>query len=107
MCATMKYVSEAAMSIGTEPRKMPERPPITNIDTKPSAHSMGVVSRIFPSHSVASHEKTLIPVGTAISSVEIIIGTRSQSAMPATNMWCAQTEKPSTRMPISESAISR
>ena len=37
-----------------------------------------------------------MPVGTAISSVVIIIGTRSHDAMPLTNMWCAQTEKPST-----------
>ena len=48
-----------------------------------------------------------MPVGMAIRSVVIIIGTRSQSAMPATNMWCAQTEKPRTRIPISDNAISR
>ena len=60
-----------------------------------------------PPQSVASHENTLMPVGIAMSSVVIIIGTRSQSAMPATNMWCAQTEKPSTRIPRSDSAISR
>ena len=46
-------------------------------------------------------------LGTAISIVEIIIGTRSQPAIPATNMWCAHTEKPSTRMPISDIAIRR
>ena len=56
---------------------------------------------------VASQEKTLIPVGTAISSVVIIIGTRSQVAMPETNMWWAQTEKPRIRIATSESAISR
>ncbi len=60
-----------------------------------------------PRQSVAIHEKILMPVGIAMRSVVIIIGTRSQSAMPATNMWCAHTEKPSTRIPISESAISR
>ena len=86
---------------------MPESPPITNIEMKPSANSIGVVKRSRPSHIVASQEKTLIPVGTAISSVVTIIGTRSHGAMPATNMWCAQTEKPSTRIAISESAISR
>ena len=31
----------------------------------------------------------------------------SHGAIPATNMWCAHTEKPSTRIAISESAISR
>src|SRR5262249_57756923 len=86
---------------------MPERPPITNIETKPTAHSMGVLKWIFPSHIVASQEKTLIPVGTAISKVVIIIGTRSHGAMPDTNMWCAQTEKPSTRIAISDNAIRR
>src|SRR3954451_41918 len=86
---------------------MPERPPITNIETKPAAHNIGVEKLIFPSHIVASHEKTLIPVGIAISSVVIIIGTRNHGAMPETNMWCAQTEKPSTRIAISDSAIRR
>ena len=60
-----------------------------------------------PRQSVAIHENTLIPVGIAMSSVVIIIGTRSQSAMPATNMWCAQTENPSTRIPSRESAMRR
>ena len=49
----------------------------------------------------------MIPVGTAIRRVVIIIGIRSQSAMPATNMWCAHTENASTRIPISDTAISR
>ena len=49
----------------------------------------------------------MIPVGTAITIEVTIIGTRSHGAIPATNMWCAQTEKPSTRIAISESAISR
>ena len=62
---------------------------------------------ILPSHSVATHEKILIPVGTAIRSVVTIIGTRSHGAMPATNMWCAQTEKPSTRIASRLSAIRR
>jgi hypothetical protein len=42
-------------------------------------------------NSVASQEKILIPVGTAIKSVVIIIGTRNQLNIPLTNMWCAQT----------------
>ena len=59
---------------------------------KPSANSIAVDFRCsFESNSVASQEKILIPVGTAISSVVIIIGTRSQLNMPETNMWCAQT----------------
>ena len=49
----------------------------------------------------------MIPVGTAMIIDVTIIGTRSHGAIPATNMWCAQTEKPSTRMAISDSAIRR
>ena len=78
-----------------------------NIVTNPRAKSIGVVRWMRPRQSVAIQEKTLIPVGMAMSSVVIIIGTRSQSAMPATNMWCAHTEKPRTRIPTKESAISR
>ena len=77
---------------------MPESPPIRNIAMKPITQSIGVVKWILPSHSVATHEKILMPVGTASRSVVTIIGTRSQGAIPATNMWCAQTEKPSTRI---------
>ena len=56
------------------------------MDTNPSAHSIGAEKLIFPSHNVASQENTLIPVGTAMSSVVIIIGTRSHGAIPDTNM---------------------
>jgi hypothetical protein len=52
----------------------------------PSAKSIGVDSSSTPRHSVASQEKILIPVGTAISMVVIIIGTRSQFHIPETNM---------------------
>ena len=68
---------------------------------------MGVVKWMRPSHIVANHENTLIPVGTAMSSVVTIIGMRSHGAIPATNMWCAHTEKPRKRMATSDNAISR
>jgi hypothetical protein len=42
-----------------------------------------------------------------MTSVVSIMGMRSQEAIPETNMWCAQTEKPRMRMAISERAISR
>ena len=48
-----------------------------------------------------------MPVGTAITIEVTIIGTRNHPAMPATNMWCAQTEKPSTRIAIKLNAIRR
>ena len=59
---------------------------------------------IFPSGMTT---KAIFPVGTAIKSVVTMIGTRSQPAIPATNMWCAQTEKPSTRIARSDRAINR
>ena len=86
---------------------MPERPPITNIDDEAEREQHRRREVDAPSHIVANQEKTLIPVGTAITIDVTIIGTRSQPAMPATNMWCAQTEKPSTRIASSDSAISR
>ncbi len=77
------------------------------MDTKPEAKSIGVLKCSRPSQSVASQLKTLIPVGTAITSVVTIIGMRTQVAIPDTNMWCAHTEKPRMRMAMSERAISR
>src|SRR6266536_3394672 len=106
MWATTKYVSDVAMSTGITARKMPERPPITNVARKPQANSMGVVRWITPRHIVASHENILIPVGTAIAMVVNIIGMRSHGAMPETNMWCAHTVKPSTPIATVEIAIS-
>ena len=48
-----------------------------------------------------------MPVGTAMIAVVTIIGIRIQSCMPETNMWCAQTVKPSSTMASSEKAIIR
>ena len=94
------------MSTGMTARKIPDRPPITNVNRKPQANSIGVVRWITPRHSVATHEKILIPVGTAIAMVVNIIGTRSHDAMPDVNMWCAHTVKPSTPIATVEIAIS-
>ena len=108
MWATTKYVSETWMSSGIMPSITPEMPPITNVTMNPSANSIDVFSRwSFESNNVPSQEKILIPVGTAISSVVIIIGTRSHANIPETNMWCAQTANASTTMPSSASAINR
>ena len=62
---------------------------------------------ITPRQSVASQLKILMPVGTAISIVVIIIGTRIQLCMPETNMWWAQTVKPRITIATSEKAIIR
>ena len=67
------------MSTGIAASMMPLIPPSVNIVMKPSANSIGVDSSSTPRHSVASQLKILMPVGTAISIVVIIIGTRSQA----------------------------
>ena len=46
-------------------------------------------------------------IATALNFLVTIIGTRSQSAIPLTNMWCAQTENPRMRMAMSDRAIRR
>ena len=48
-----------------------------------------------------------MPVGTAMIAVVTIIGMRIHDCMPETNMWCAQTVKPSTTIASSEKAIIR
>ena len=74
------------------PSITPEIPPITKVTMNPSAKSIEVDFRCRTEpNKVPSQEKILIPVGTAISSVVIIIGTRNQLNMPLTNMWCAHT----------------
>src|SRR3954462_2741881 len=107
MWATTKYVSDTWMSNGMTASMMPLIPPSVNIVMKPSAKSMGVLRWMTPLHSVASQEKILMPVGTAISIVVIIIGIRSHENMPDTNMWWAQTVKPRITIATSEKAIIR
>ena len=85
----------------------PDSPPMTNVQMKPIANSMGVFRWILPPQMVPSHENTLTPVGTAMMTVVIIIGTRSQGAMPETNMWWAQTPNPRTAMATVEKAMAR
>ena len=65
---------------------MPESPPMTNIDTKASAFSIGTVNWIRPPHSVPSQLNVLMAEGTAM----IIVVTMKPSRagfMPLTNMW--------------------
>ena len=68
---------------------------------------MGAFIWIFPRQRVATHENIFTPVGTAMMMVVIIIGTRSQAAMPDTNMWWAHTPNPSTAMATIENAMAR
>src|SRR5450756_445975 len=93
------------MSIGIEARKIPLMPPMTNIEMNPSVNSIDVVKRRCPPQRVASHEKILTPVGTAMIMDVIINGMRSSGFMPLENMWCAQTRKPKIAIAMLEKAI--
>ena len=100
-------MSETWIVSGTIASITPEMPPSVNIVRNPSAHSIGVSRCSTPRHSVASQEKILMPVGTAMIAVVTIIGIRIQLCMPETNMWCAQTVNPSSTIASSEKAIIR
>ena len=62
----MKYVSWMKMSTGVAAMKMPDRPPMMNIDTNDRANSIGVVNWILPPQIVPSQLKTFIALGSAI-----------------------------------------
>src|SRR5271168_3904240 len=107
MWATMKYVALTWMSNGIMASMIPLIPPHVNVVRKPSANSIGVSRCRTPFHSVASQEKILMPVGTAMITVVMAIGMRIHAAMPEVNMWWAHTVKPSTTMASNEKAIIR
>lgn len=48
---------------------------------------------------MASHLKTLIPVGTAIIIVAAVKYARVSTSIPTVNMWWAHTINPRTAMP--------
>src|SRR5436190_10988825 len=93
------------MSIGVAAIKIPDRPPMMNIDTKESANSIGVVKWIFAPQIVPSQLKTLIALGNAINIVATMNVMPSTGLMPDTNMWCPQTIKPRPAMPEIEYTI--
>ena len=65
---------------------MPLRPPITKLETKPKANSIGLVKRILPPHRVPSQLKVLIAEGTAITMVESMKAVPSTGFMPLMNI---------------------
>jgi hypothetical protein len=58
-----------AISIPAFAKTTPVTPPIVNNKMNPNANNIGVLSWITPSQSVANHENTFTPVGTAITIV--------------------------------------
>ena len=83
----MKYVSWMKMSTGALAMKMPESPPIVNVDRNEIAWIIGVRNRIEPPHSVPSQLNDLIADGTAITIVVSMNDVPSAGLMPLTNMW--------------------
>src|SRR5262252_9599872 len=107
MCATMKYVSWMKMSTGVLAMKMPDSPPITNIDTKPIANIMGVVKRMFPPQSVPSQLNVLIADGIAMTMVDVMNALPSIGCMPLWNMWCPHTTQERPAIAMIEYAMAR
>src|ERR1700687_3827246 len=102
MCPTMKYVSWMKMSTGVEAMKIPDRPPITNIDTNARAFNIGVVKWMLPPQTVPSQLNTLMAEGTAMTIVEIMNVVPSSGFMPLWNMWWPHTIQPRPAMPMIE-----
>src|SRR6266550_6547818 len=105
MWATMKYVSWMKMSTGVEAMKMPESPPITNIDTKASALHIGTEKMMRPPHSVPSQLNVLMADGTAMIIVVTMNAMPSAGFIPLTNMWWPYTIHERNAMAIIENAI--
>src|ERR1051326_694815 len=101
----MKYVSWMKMSTGVAAMKMPERPPMMNIETNDSAFNVGTSNRIETFQIVPSQLKTLIELGSAIITVATTKREPTPGFMPLTNMWCAQATNPRPAMPAIEKTI--
>jgi hypothetical protein len=61
-----KGLSCKRISIPALDKTIPVKPPQVNKKIKPTAKSIGTFNCIRPPHIVATQEKILIPVGTAI-----------------------------------------
>src|SRR6185437_14764860 len=95
----MKYVSWMKISTGVAAMKMPDSPPMMNIDTNDSANSIGVVNWTLPPQTVPIQLKTFTALGKAMNIVETMKVMPKAGFMPDMNMWCPQTMKPNPAMP--------
>lgn len=64
----------------------PEKPPMVNMKTKPSANSMGVSKLSDPRHIVAVQLNTFTPVGTAMIMVANMKNSMPAKGRPTVNM---------------------
>src|SRR4030095_2475853 len=93
------------MSTGVAAMKIPDRPPITNIETNATAFNMGTVNWIRPPHNVPSQLKVFTADGTAMTIVDTMKAIPSVGFMPLWNMWWPQTMNPRNAIPSIENAI--
>src|SRR6266849_8044643 len=100
--ATTKYPSCRYKSKEGCARNSPERPPLTNSDTKPMANSIAQVNWMFPPQRVPSQLKVLIAEGTPIDMVSNEKANAEYGLIPLTNMWWPHTQKP--RKPVEQTA---
>jgi len=66
---------------------IPVTPPVVNRKINPKAQSMGAEYFTLEPWIVASHLKTLIPVGTAIIIVAAVKYARVSTSIPTVNIW--------------------
>src|SRR3989442_14648091 len=93
------------MSTGVEAMKIPESPPMTNIETNARAFSIGTVNWIRAPHRVPSQLNVLMAEGTAMTIVVTVKAIPSAGLMPLTNMWWPYTIQDKNAIPIIENAI--
>src|SRR5688572_24458606 len=93
------------ISTGVAAMKMPDSPPMMNIDTNDNANNIGVVNWILAPQIVPNQLKTLIALGSAMNIVATMNVMPSTGFMPETNMWWPHTIKPSPAMPAMEYTI--
>src|SRR5260370_12178966 len=101
----MKWVWGNGIWTGVAARKMPDSQPMVNIETKPTALSIGTWNRRWPRHIVPSQLKTLIADGTAMSSVETMNVDPRVGFMPLMNMWWPHTIHPRNAIPMIANTI--
>src|SRR6266702_1906897 len=93
------------MSTGVAAMNTPDSPPIVNIETNPTAFSIGTVKFRFPRHIVPSQLNTLIADGTEMRSVDTMHVDPRVGFMPLMNMWWPHTIQPRNAIPTIANTI--
>ncbi len=73
-------------STGVAAMKIPDKPPMMNIDTNDKANSMGVVNRMLPPQIVPSQLNVFTALGRAIIMVDTMNVIPRTGFMPETNI---------------------